>query len=120
MGGFLQLHLPSKPARVVNDVTGALFVSPRRVIYTVSPIYGRPGLFVFDCASRRVRRLVGPRTFHRTSPEGADYFELAGQKDDRIFFYYVADVDRFDFARLHEPDRLYFTDLSGSPMRRSE
>ena len=119
MGGFHELHLPSTPARVVDDVTGVLFVVPDHLVYSVSPIYGRPGVFVFNCRTGRVRRLVRPRRVERSYPDGTDYFELAWLKDNRIYFYYAADVGRADFTTFREPKNLYVTDLSGSRMRRA-
>jgi len=110
---------PSTPARVVDDVTGVLFVVPDRLVYSVSPIYGRPGVFAFNCRTGRVRRLVRPKNVDPSYPEGLDYFELAWLKDDRIYFYYAADVDRADFTTFREPKNLYVTDLSGSRMRRA-
>src|SRR5882762_2779099 len=50
-GGFRVLHLPSHDGmrEVVKDTTAVLFLDDRKIAYSVSPMYGKPGIFVFDC-----------------------------------------------------------------------
>lgn len=104
----------------VKDVTGVAFAGDAKVVYTVSPVYGKPGVFLFDCASRRLVTLVRPRFFNHAYPDGTDYFELSKASGNDIYFYYAPDVDSADFAALRTEAHLYRVDLQGSDMRRIE
>ena len=122
-GGFVRLHLPAarkSGSRTVDDVTGVAFTANGMVVYTTSPIYGRPGVFRFDCTKKSTHRLVGPRHFESSYPAGLDYFELAKVVDANIFYYYAPDVNQVDLAKLRNASNLYTVDLSGSNVRRVE
>jgi hypothetical protein len=123
MGGFSQLHLPAgkvSGTAIVDDMTGAAFTATGMLVYTTSPIYGRPGVFLFNCRSKRTVRLVGPRHFDPSYPDGLDFFELSSVSDDKIFFYYAPDVNQVDIQKLRTPSHLYTVDVTGSRMRRAD
>lgn len=109
MGGFLILTFNGKASPRVNDITGIAWISADDLVYTTSPIYGHPGVYMYSCESRRITRLVAPTTFNPGYPKGADYFELeAVSKDNSItvYYYYAADVDRLDVKKLRTPDHI--------------
>lgn len=117
MGGFLVLSFGRSEGISVNDVTGMLWASDHELVYTTSPVYGMPGVYVFDCNLSSMRRIVAPRTLNAGYPDGADYFELKEiSRDNRltVYFYYVPDVDRADFKNLRNPDNLFQVSLDGT------
>jgi hypothetical protein len=116
MGGFLQLVLPvqGEKRHIVDDVTGAGYLSDNLLVYTVSPIYGKPGVYIYDCLSGNVKRIVSPKTKNNGYPYGADYYELQGWRDNRVLFYYTPDVDSTDFEKFRNDSSLYEVHLDGS------
>lgn len=120
-GGFTQLQLRSKSHqnKVVNDVTGVAYFSDESLIYTVSPIYGRPGVFVYDCVSKSIRRVVGPKIFDKSYPQGSDYFELHGLEGRKIYFYYSPDVDQTDFDNFRTKEFLFEVLIDGSSLKKA-
>lgn len=104
MGGFLILsagRLHGAKRHVVRDITGMAWAGSWDLIYTVSPIYGKPGLFRLNCSTMVEHKVVPPRTFSRAYPDGADYFELESVEVLGVVkarFYYTPDVDEADFA----------------------
>jgi len=123
MGGFTRLHLlvgAGRRAITVNDVTGIAFLNNGKVAYSVSPSYGKPGIFLFDCIKKARTRLVAPRNMNRAYPDGTDYFELSKAASNELFFYYVPDVDKAEFTKFESAANLYSVDMAGSPMRHVE
>jgi hypothetical protein len=97
-----------KSALVTPDVTGAIWRDPNTLVYSVSPIYGRPGLFELDCRSGYSKTIVPPATRDKGYPDGADYFELVSvdPKIQQACFYYSADVDSPDLDNFRVPEHL--------------
>lgn len=122
MGGHLDLR--RKAATVAQDVTGIAWASQNILIYTVSPIYGKPGVYALDCKLGRIRRIFGPKTFNKAYPEGADYFELRGLRGSNsgtiIYFYYAEDVDKVDFNRFRIRDFLFQIRLDGKQFKKAQ
>lgn len=105
LGGFRQLFLlrpGSVATHVADDVTGIAWLSGSRLVYTASPVYGSPGLFMVDCAEQYLEpiALVAAKTFNSAYPKGADFFELKAVNGRRIVYYYGHDVDEIDFRSL--------------------
>lgn len=117
----MQLFLPSnsKKTRIIDDITGAIYVTERLLAYTVSPIYGRPGVYLYDCLSREIKRIVKPNRIDKAYPDGSDYYELHGFEGNRINFYYVLDVDAADFHNFRTTENLYEVSIDGSGLRKS-
>jgi hypothetical protein len=117
LGGFPILSLPSKSGkrRRVDDVNSYAFTVTGNLLYSVNPIYGNPGIYLFNCASTKVRRLVSPKHIDTAYPRGADYFELVGLSGKRILFYYAPDIDSVDVNVVRNPNSLYETDFDGKP-----
>lgn len=121
MGGGLILHVPNWKVRV-DDVTGVAFFGSANLVYSVSPVYGSPGVFRFNCKSGVISAIVRPRTFSQAYPKGADYFELKRirEADNLIYFYYVPDVDGPGMERVLEGTEHLFEVLTdGREMRKA-
>jgi hypothetical protein len=123
MGGMLVLNLDKDPGHQIEDVTGIAWISGRTLVYTTSPIYGTPGVYVYSCDSKQSRRIVAPRTINNAYPDGADYFRLQGISQatpTTVYFYYVSDVESLDVKTLESPTHLFRVHLDGTGFGRSE
>jgi hypothetical protein len=105
MGGFRQLFLKRggvPDVHLSDDVTGIAWFSDSELVYTVSPVYGVPGVYVVDCSNQTAKpvRLVAPITYNPAYPKGADFFELKSVVRNRITYFYGPDVDAIDFTRF--------------------
>jgi hypothetical protein len=112
-GGFLQLFVQTgngEPIHVADDVTAFMWIDGNTMVFSASPVYGKPGIFEVACAADagrpRSTTLVAPKNFNAAYPDGVDYFELRGIKGDNIEFYYAADVDSIDFSRFRSEEHL--------------
>jgi len=117
MGGYLKLTINPPSTHLFKDITGIAWISPDVLLFTVSPIYGKPGVFLFNCVSKQIRRIVGPRTTNTGYPSGADFFELQGfskNNDQEFYFYYAPDVDAIDFSRHRTKDFLFQSRIDGT------
>jgi hypothetical protein len=104
-GGFMQLYL-------ADDVTAFAWASPSVVVYSVSPVYGSPGVFLAKCAApRKVTVLVAPSNIDRAYPKGADYFEIRSITGHQIEYFYGDDVDKIDFTQLRSDKNLRRIDV---------
>ncbi len=104
----------------VRDVSGLAWLSGSMLAYSVSPIYGKPGIYVYDCVGQKSTGIVAPKNVDLDYPNGADYCELKGiAKANLIYFYYVLDVDEVDFANFRCNHFLYRVRADGSHMRRA-
>ena len=104
-GGFKQLFLGRDRdhlSHIADDVTAILWVSPNSLVYSVSPIYGHPGIFLVTCDSdHKVSTLVAPEHKDAGYPEGSDYFEVQSIGGLEVRYHYGADVEKIDFAHWH-------------------
>jgi hypothetical protein len=102
LGGFLQLYIGHNEghlAHVADDVTGIAWASPTSLVFSVSPVYGSPGVFLVTCSDEpQVKMLIGPKNIDKAYPKGSDYFELRSISGNRVQYYYGNDVDKIDFA----------------------
>ena len=101
-GGFLQLSVQTSMGKLVHmadDVTGFLWADEKSLVFSSSPIYGKPGVFEVTCDRERptLKILVGPKNINSAYPDGADYFELKEIKGRSLRFFYGDDVDSIDF-----------------------
>ncbi len=118
-GGYDVLSY-GEPRGQVEDVTAVVWISPARLAYSVSPIYGKPGIYIFDCTNKSTVQIMGPKTRNSASPDGADYFELKEVRDGQILrFYYAPDVEKMDAAHLRRPSNLFSIRIDGSGFRRA-
>jgi hypothetical protein len=123
-GGVLTLNIVSKSdgrrSKAIDDVTGIFWISENKLLYTVSPMYGIPGIFVFDCKKMKTERVLGPKTFRKRRPYGADYFELKEFVEGKIYFYYSPDVELTDFYEFRTKKYLYQINLDGTEFKKVE
>lgn len=125
LGGYPVLTITKRPKgryiEPIEDVSGMAWETADRLVFTVSPIYGRPGVFVFSCSTQRIRRLVAPKTFGDATPDGADYFELQSLKlgmKGKIRFYYAPDIERIDFNVFPRETDLFEVNFDGTGFSR--
>ena len=114
--GFLKLYLKvthENPYFVADDITGLSWINTHALVYSSSPVYGRPGVFLVTCdyKSHQPTTLVSPTNIDTAYPDGADYFELRSVTGRRIDFYYGPDVDKIDFKNFHSASNLHTTML---------
>src|SRR3990172_2261085 len=114
LGGYLILDIMRIPKgrhiEPVEDVSGIAWASKDMLIHTVSPIYGKPGLFTRSCSTGQTRRIVAPKTVSKAYPDGADYFRLHSvslKAPGKIRFYYAPAVDKVDFRHFPSDDFLF-------------
>ena len=108
-GGFnvLSIRLDKQtPLMEVADITGVIWDSPNKLIYSVSPIYGFPGIFIFDCSDKQSRTIVKAINTDQAYPEGADYFELLQLEDNKLLYYYAKDIDEVDFRTFRSDSKI--------------
>lgn len=93
---------------MADDVTGLLWVDEKSLLFSSSPIYGKPGIFEVMCGREQpaLKMLVGPKNIRPAYPDGADYFELKEARGRHVRFYYGADVDRIDFNDFRSEEYL--------------
>ena len=120
-GGFTQLVLRSRSGRnkTVSDVTGVIYISGDRLVYTTSPIYGMPGVFLYNCLSKNIKRIVGPKKIDKAYPRGSDYFELHDVEGQKIYFYYAPDVDQIDFSHFRTKEFLFEVLINGASFEKA-
>jgi len=97
MGGYktATIFKHDKAIFEVKDVTAFFWVSNTAIIYSVSPIYGLPGIFIFDTGTQKISRVVCPKVFGQGYPNGADYFVLSShnESDGTITFWHSPNVE---------------------------
>lgn len=123
LGGFANLTIRVKNEIIIHevkDVTGMSWATDNLLIYSVSPIYGNPGIYVFDCATKETSRIVAPRTIDDAYPNGADYFELFRLFSGKVFFYYAPDVDTVDFNKFRTIQYLFQVNLDDNELKKVE
>ena len=121
MGGYLKLTVNPPSLHIFKDITGIAWASDDILLFTVSPIYGEPGVFLFNCVTKQISRILAPKTVNKASPSGADYFELQGfsKNDEQVFyFYYAPDPAAIDFRRFRTKDFLFQSRLDGTGLKK--
>lgn len=116
-GGHKILHL-TNGLEDVSDVSGLGWLSRSSLAYSVSPVYGKPGIYVYNCDQKRVARIVAPRKTDGHYPHGAEYFELKVVSNGRIYFYYAPDVDEINFRSFRTKSFLHSVNSDGSDFRK--
>ncbi|UCZ57639.1 hypothetical protein LGV61_05010 [Desulfurispirillum indicum] len=101
-GGFSQLFIEDHVGglvHVADNVTGFLWLDGGSLIFSSSPIYGKPGIFELICSydDLTLITLMASENIYSAYPDGADYFELKEVVDGKLWFYYGADVEVIDF-----------------------
>lgn len=122
MGGFTMLYVSQMGTTIqeVKDVTGIGWATGSLLIYTVSPIYGDPGVYILNCVTKESRRIVAPQNITPAYPNGADYFELYRLFSDRVYFYHAPDVDSVNFKDFRSQTYLFQCNFDGSEMNKAQ
>jgi hypothetical protein len=88
------------------DLVGYRWSSDSRwLVYAVSPIYDKPGIYVYDTRMGRSRRVVAARNRSTAYPDGADWFticSLVPRAPGHFLVTYIQlpHVDSVDFAHF--------------------
>ena len=110
--GFLKLYVQLSTGKLVHmadDVTGFLWANEKSLVFSSSPIYGKPGVFKVTCDRERptLEMFVGPKNINSAYPDGADYFELQEIKGHNLQFFYGTDVDSINFNEFRTKKYLH-------------
>ena len=114
-GGFLQLSVGqdfNRLTRIADDITAIAWVAPDLLVYSASPMYGKPGIFLLKCGDEpKSSVLVPPKHIDRGYPDGTDYFEIHSIDGNHVSYYYAVDVDKADFTKLRSTANLRTVEL---------
>lgn len=116
MGGFRCLLIGKEE---IKDVTGTAYLGDGKLVYTVSPMYGNPGVYMYNCKSSQSSQIRGAKNKDKGYPLGADYFELESVSGNNIFFYYLPDIDKADFANYKNKGNLFQIDYAGKDFKKA-
>jgi len=119
-GGFKQLLLEMDLSKneIVNDVTSAAYFSDELLVSSTSPLYGNPGIFVYDCSLKNIKRIVAPQKLNKAYPQGADFFELKGIEGHTVYYYHATDVDKTNFNIFRTNKYLFQVFIDGSSLKK--
>jgi len=94
------LWVPGIDTALSTDITAVAVINDSVIAYSGSPIYGIPGLFLFDFNKKVVECIVPPSNFKKGFPDGTDYFEIdrVDLKSEEILFWHLEDLDNVDFS----------------------
>ncbi len=98
----------------IEDVDAVMWINNSTLLFTVSPIYGCPGIFVYNYHNKLLKQIMKPKIIDKYFPCGADYFELAGFdfSNRTILFYYSSYVDSIDFNSFRSEKNLFRVKLN--------
>lgn len=124
MGGGKSLVVKAgkEKLNLANDVSGIAWLDSSRLVFSVSPVYGKPGLFEYNCTSKEKRTILPPKNITKAYPDGTDFIELQRIVSDGgvIFFYYSPDVDKTDLSFFRTKSYLYSIKEDGSDFKKSK
>lgn len=119
MGGSLDLTVEKTDKKILGpviDISAWGWISEDELIFSVLPVYGKPGLFKFSCREEKLQKLVAAKTITKTSPDGTDFFWLQrlDPKNLLIYYYYHPDLDAVPPKQNLRTDKnLYVIDKDG-------
>ncbi len=92
--GRLRARLYAR-ARLVLDVadTREMAWVDEVLLFAVSPAYGTPGIYAWQCPQPSVRRVVEPTRISREHPAGTDYYRLLRIDGRTLYFAHAPDAD---------------------------
>jgi hypothetical protein len=120
-GNFKQLSFPTGKgqSKDVDDLTGVAFSSERYLVFTIGPMYGHAGIFLYNCVGKSINQILAPSHVTLAYPAGTDYYMLQKVDHEMIYFYYAPDVDQINLANFEEKDNLYEVHDNGALLRKS-
>ena len=82
-------------ARLVLDIadTREMAWVDEVLLFAVSPAFGKPGIYAWQCPEPLVRRVVRPTRVSRDHPAGTDYYRLLRIDGRTLYFAHAPDVD---------------------------
>ncbi len=100
MGGGTELWVPGIDTALSTDITSIGVINPHLITYCGSPVYGTPGVFLYDFENKTAKCFVPAENLNESYPDGTDYFEIdyIDLSTDEIFCWHVPDVDNVDFS----------------------
>lgn len=123
LGGDFTLSVSGMSTTIeqgIRDITGIAWATTNHLLYSVSPIYGKPGIYILDCTTKETKRIISPVNFNIAYPNGADYFELHRLHTEKIYFYYTPDVDSINFKEFRSRLFLFQANLDGSEVEKAD
>ncbi len=98
------------------DIVNVAVITPSIIAYSGSPVYGVPGIFLFDFGKKKVKCIVPATNLNSAYPDGTDYFEIdrIDLDTNEIFFWHVPDVDKADFAGDWKSGHEYKIEFDGT------
>ena len=110
MGGFRELEVYKDGSQLskFRDVNAFIWIGNDKILYSVSPIYGKPGIYLFNCSTKKNEIILKPSTLNSEYPNGADYFELVGysSSSNEFTYFYAPDVDLVEFETFREKSNI--------------
>jgi len=94
------LWIEGTDTALAPDIVNVAVITPSIIAYSGSPIYGIPGLFLFDFEKKKNKCIVPPSNFKEEFPDGTDYFEIdrVDLNSEEILFWHLKDLDNVNFA----------------------
>jgi hypothetical protein len=91
--GHLRARLYAR-ARLVLDIadTREMAWVDEVLLFSVSPDYGKPGIYAWQCPERRVRRVVEPTRTSHDHPDGTDYYRILRIDGETLYYAHAADA----------------------------
>jgi hypothetical protein len=116
----VNLHNDQTLLGETRDLVNMMWIPEGRgLLYAVSPIYDKPGIYFFDATSGRTAQVVKPIHVRDPAyPDGTDFFVICAAQpvDGRgvvVRYIHLPDVERIDFKAFpyntpQETDTLWF------------
>lgn len=87
-----RLYARGRLVREVVDTREMTWVD-EVLLFAVSPVSGKPGIYAWQCPRPSVRRVVLPTRTSRKHPGGTDYYRLLRIDGETLYYAHAADVD---------------------------
>jgi hypothetical protein len=120
-GGALKLFVKTSPTKIldpgIEDVNGIQWLPDgNTLIFTVSPIYGKPGIYTWNVRDNIIKQILKPKNFDKFAPDGKDFFEMLSLSEDgkNLFFFYSPEVEKTDFWKFRSKENLYTINIDGT------
>lgn len=110
MGGFKICNIMNSKQQIhyIEDINGLIWINETEIIYSVSPIYGKPGIYIFNCVEKKEKLIINPKSISASFPMGSDYFELEKYEDlkKEITYFYASDIDSINFKNFRNEQNI--------------
>lgn len=110
MGGFRDLVVYKDDSKVseFRDVNAFIWIENHKILYSVSPVYGKPGIYLFDCKTKKNDIITKPSVLNSAYQNGADYFELNDYTNSskEFTYFYAPDIDLVEFETFRNKSNI--------------